>query len=62
MSERRERFQRLVEDLVGQVERWVDPREWVTRRYPKRMRDDGRVFEIPALCLQKGPRGPSTST
>ena len=56
MSEQRERFRRLVEDLVGQFERDVDSREWVTRRYPKRMRDaDLRVFEIPALYLQKGP-------
>ncbi len=30
--------------------------EWVTRRYPKKVRDDDSdVYEIPALYLQKGP-------
>ena len=56
MSEQREQFRRRVEDLVAQFERDVDPHEWVTRRYPKRMRDDARqVYEVPALYLQKGP-------
>jgi hypothetical protein len=37
-------------------EREVDRPEWVTRRYPKRLRDDARqVYEVPALYLQKGP-------
>ncbi len=56
MSEQREQFQRRVEELVAQFEREVDANEWVTRRYPKRLRDDDReVYEIPALYLQKGP-------
>jgi hypothetical protein len=56
MSEQRDQFQKRVEALVRQVAEWVDPHEWVTKPYPKRMRDvDGQVFEIPALFLQKGP-------
>jgi hypothetical protein len=56
MSEQREQFRRRVEDLVAQFETDVDHREWVTKRYPKRMRDGARqVYEIPALFLQKGP-------
>jgi hypothetical protein len=56
MSEQRERFQRQVEELVGRFESEVDQREWVTRRYPKRLRDDaGELYEVPALYLQKGP-------
>ncbi len=56
MSEQREQFRRRVEELVARVEGEVDRREWVTRRYPKRLRDDGRqVSEVPALYLQKGP-------
>ena len=56
MSQEREQFQKRVEDLVAQFERDVDATEWVTRRYPKRLRDDAReVYQIPALYLQKGP-------
>ncbi len=56
MSEEREQFQRRVEELVSRFEVEVDRREWVTRRYPKRMRDEARdVYEVPALYLQKGP-------
>lgn len=56
MSRQRDQFQQRVEALVEQVSAWVEPREWVTKPYPKRMRDsDGQVFEIPALFLQKGP-------
>ena len=56
MSEQREQFRRRVEELVAQFERDVDSNEWVTRRYPKRIRDDNReVYEVPALYLQKGP-------
>jgi hypothetical protein len=55
-SERREQFRRRVEELVARFEGEVDRREWVTRRYPKRLRDDARqVYEVPALYLQKGP-------
>lgn len=56
MPERREQFRRRVEELVGRFEGEVDRREWITRRYPKRLRDDDRrVYEVPALYLQKGP-------
>ena len=56
MSEQREQFQRRVEELVAQFEREVDRREWVTGRYPKKLRDDARqVYEVPSLRLQKGP-------
>ena len=56
MSEQREKFQRRVEELVCLFEAEVDRHEWVTRRYPKRMRDNDReVYEVPALYLQKGP-------
>jgi hypothetical protein len=55
MSERREQFQQRVEELVARFERDVDRREWITRRYPKRLRDDARaVYEVPALYVQKG--------
>ncbi len=56
MSEQREKFRRRVEELVARFEGEVDRHEWVTRRYPKRLRDDARqVYEVPALYLQKGP-------
>ena len=56
MPEQREQFQRRVEELVTRFEAEVDRREWVTRRYMKRLRDDARsVYEVPALYLQKGP-------
>jgi hypothetical protein len=56
MSEQREQFRRRVDELVSGFEGGVDRREWLTRRYPKRLRDDtGEVYEIPALYLQKGP-------
>jgi hypothetical protein len=55
MSEQREQFQRRVEGLVARFEEEVDRREWITRRYPKRLRDDAReVYEVPALYVQKG--------
>jgi hypothetical protein len=56
MSDKRDQFQELVLALVKQVREWVEPHEWVTKSYPKKMRDvDQKVFEIPALFLQKGP-------
>ena len=55
MFEQREQFRRKVEELVARFEDEVDGREWVTRRYPKRLRDDvHEVYEVPALYLQKG--------
>jgi hypothetical protein len=56
MSVQRDNFQILVSHLVQTIKDWVQPVDWVTRTYPKKMRDNGReVFEIPALYLQKGP-------
>ena len=56
MSEQRDQFQQRVETLVEHVRGWVEPHEWVTKSYPKRMRDvDHQIFVIPALFLQKGP-------
>jgi hypothetical protein len=56
MSKQRSQFQKRVKALVKQVKGWVEPREWVTKPYSKKMRDvDHQVFEIPALFLQKGP-------
>jgi len=55
MSEKREQFRRRVEELVARFEGEVDRREWITRRYPKRLRDEDReVYEVPALYVQKG--------
>jgi hypothetical protein len=56
MSKQRDQFQERVKALVNQVRKWAEPHEWVTKPYPKKMRDlDSEVFEIPALFLQKGP-------
>ena len=56
MSEQSEQFRRRVEELVARFEEEVDRREWTTRRYPKKLRDDDRqLYEVPALYLQKGP-------
>jgi hypothetical protein len=39
-----------------QVRGWAEPHEWVTKTYPKKLRDaDEQVYEVPALFLQKGP-------
>jgi len=55
MSEQREQFRQRVEELVARFEGDVDRREWITRRYPKKLRDDSReVYEVPALYIQKG--------
>ena len=55
MSDQREQFRGRVEELVARFEGEVDRREWITRRYPKRLRDDSReVYEVPALFVQKG--------
>ncbi len=56
MSDKRAQYQQRVEQLVEQVRLWVEPHEWVTKTYPKKMHDENRqTFEIPALFLQKGP-------
>jgi hypothetical protein len=56
MSEQRDQFQKRVETLVEQVRKWVEPHEWVTKAYSKKMRDaENQVYQVPALFLQKGP-------
>jgi hypothetical protein len=56
MSEQRDQFRNRVATLIEQVKSWVEPHDWVTKTYPKKMRDiDNRVYEVPALFLQKGP-------
>jgi hypothetical protein len=56
MSKQRDQFHTRVENLVEQVRGWVEPHEWVTKEYPKKMRDvENQVYQIPALFLQKGP-------
>lgn len=56
MTKQREQWQARMSALVQQIAGWVDPEEWVTKRYPKRMRGaDGSVFEVASLVLQKGP-------
>ena len=56
MSEVRDRWRGRLDDLVGKVRGWVEPEHWVTKPYPKKMRDtDGTVFEVPSLFIQKGP-------
>jgi hypothetical protein len=55
MSEQSQLFRRRVEELVSRFEADVDRDEWITRRYPKKFRDDAHaVYEAPALYLQKG--------
>ena len=55
MSDQREQFRVQIEALVVRFEAEVDRREWITRRYPKRLRDDaGAIYEVPALYVQKG--------
>jgi len=55
MSERRDKFQTLVADLVRQVDAYVIPHGWVTKPYAKKMRHGNhQVFEIPALFLRTG--------
>ena len=42
--------------VVGRPEEWVEPHDWVTKEYPKKMRDvDLQIYPISALFLQKGP-------
>lgn len=56
MSKQRSQFQKRVKALVKLVTEWAERHEWITKPYPKKMRDvDQQVFEIPALFLQKGP-------
>jgi hypothetical protein len=56
MSKQTDQFQNHVRSLVAQVQEWARPNEWVTKTYPKKMRDDrNQILEVPSLFLQKGP-------
>ena len=56
MCQQREQFQTRVQELVSRFEKEVDGAEWLTRRYPKKLRDEDRqVYVVPSLRLQKGP-------
>ncbi len=56
MSNELRQFYARVADLVASIKRWAEPHDWVTKEYPKRIRDvDSQVFEFPALFLQRGP-------
>lgn len=56
MPKPRERFQKQTQALVEQVKNWVEPHEWVTKEYPKKLRDgDRELFFVPSLFLQRGP-------
>lgn len=56
MSKQRSQYLKRVKALVKQVTKWAECHDWVTKPYPKKMRDvDQQIFEIPALFLQKGP-------
>ena len=56
MAEQRDRWRGRMDELVAQVAGWVERNDWVTKPYPKKMRDtDGTVFEVPSLFIQKGP-------
>ncbi|HJT36452.1 MAG TPA: hypothetical protein VJ783_30800 [Pirellulales bacterium] len=56
MSKQRSQFQKRVKGLVRDVKAWVEPHEWVTKDYQKKMREaDSEVYQAPALFLQKGP-------
>ena len=55
-SQQRDRVRARVDALVEQVREWVEPHEWVTKEYPKKMRDiDLQIYPISALFLQRGP-------
>jgi hypothetical protein len=56
MSDLRLTFQNRVTDLVNQTKAWAEANEWLTKTYPKKMRDtENQPYEAPALLLQKGP-------
>src|SRR6202142_389679 len=56
MSKQSSQYQKRVKALVKQVTGWAETHGWITKPYPKKMRDvDQQIFEIPALFLQKGP-------
>jgi hypothetical protein len=56
MSAELMRFHDRVVALVEQVKGWAEAHEWVTKEYPKRMRNgENQTCEIPALFLQRGP-------
>ena len=56
LLEQRDQFKTRVDALVKQVREWVEPHDWVTKEYPKKMRDiEHQAYPISALFLQKGP-------
>lgn len=55
-SQARSAFETRVKALVGLVKAWAEPHDWITKEYPKKLRDaEHQVYELPALFLQKGP-------
>ena len=56
MPERSDAFANQVETVVSLFEVALAGRDWLTRRYPKRMRDEtGNVYSVLSLTLLKGP-------
>lgn len=56
MAQQPDKFRSQISQLADDVQRWAEANEWVTKKYPKRMRDtENQVFEITALFLQRGP-------
>jgi hypothetical protein len=56
MSVQSEKFAERVHELVGIFRSAINATDWVTQEYPKKMRDeDGNLFTVPTLTLQKGP-------
>lgn len=55
MSTALEKFHSDVSALVDQVKGWAEPHDWVTKEYPKKVRNgENQAREIPALMLQRG--------
>ena len=60
MPEQRDQFQNRVKALVEQVRQWVEPHEWVTKPYTKKLRDlDSQIYLIPALFSEGPDQGTS---
>ena len=56
VSQQRDQFKTRVDALIKQVREWVEPHDWVTKEYPKKMRDvEHQIYPISALFFQKGP-------
>jgi len=51
-----QQFHDRVVALVERVKEWAVPHDWVTKEYPKKVRNgEKQTCEIPALFLQRGP-------